>query len=275
MSNKPLLLLVLALACVVSNPAAAWGRKGHAAVAALAQANLTAAAQAQVAQLLVGDLDRDERPSGRTTLADIASWPDEIRDIAPKGAYAGWHTRSNLVCTSDLGPCKDGHCVDENLIHYTRILADPTQPQRARNEALKWVVHLVGDLHQPLHSGVGLDKGQVQVELEGIKTRAGTTLHEAWDNQLAVAALAQGPLTGTLTDTHPLPITAPTAWMRETRDIALATAYAPLPAFTCGTRLVGPVRLDRAYQAQALPVAREQMQKAGLRLAQLLNTVLK
>ncbi|MFT4173236.1 MAG: S1/P1 nuclease [Rhodocyclaceae bacterium] len=267
------MLIALVLTSVASQPAAAWGRQGHAAVAALAQANLTPAAQAQVTQLLMGDLDRDGKPSGRTTLAAVASWPDEIRDIAPKGAYAGWHVRANRVCSSDLGPCKDGHCVDQNIIHFTQVLADPAQPQQARNEALKWVVHLVGDLHQPLHSGVGLDKGQVRVELDGIKSPS-VTLHEAWDTQLAKAALAKGPLTGTLTERQPLAANAPTAWMRESRDIALETAYAPLPGFTCDTRLTGTVRLDRAYQAQALPMIRQEMQKAGLRLAQLLNTAL-
>ena len=127
-----------ALLLLSALPALAWGRAGHATVARIAQARLTPAAQAQVHLLLEDDLDAAGRPSGRRTLAEIASWPDELRELAPKGAYQGWHTRANPVCREALGPCRDGHCVDELIVHYGQILADPAQPRRERNEALKW-----------------------------------------------------------------------------------------------------------------------------------------
>ncbi|MGC3965566.1 MAG: S1/P1 nuclease [Rhodocyclaceae bacterium] len=271
MARAVFILLALASTSVWTTDASAWGRKGHAAVAALAQAHLTPAAQAQVEALMRDDLDRDGKPSGRKTLAQIASWPDEIRDIAPKGEYAGWHTRGNPVCSDSLATCKDGHCVDENIIHYAALLHDKQQPARVRNEALKWVVHLVGDLHQPLHSGVGLDKGQATVELEDLKAKPGTTLHEAWDTQLAELALSRGPLQWHAYSATPLAADAPTQWMLETRQVALRAVYQPLEGFACDTKLKSPVRLDHAYEEQAVPVIREQMERAGARLAQLLN----
>lgn len=250
----------------------AWGHKGHAAVADIASVNLTPAAQAQVEVLLKNDLDRDLKLSGRTTLAAVSSWPDEIREIAAKDSYKGWHTRANPVCSDALAACKNGKCVDQNIIAYAGILKDSKQPLLTRNEALKWVVHLVGDLHMPMHSGVhGKD---IEVTLDGIKTREGTTLHNAWDTELAVLALKRGKITATLTSATPLAADAPAQWMQETRLIARQYTFDPLPGFSCNSKLNGPVVLDKAYQQQSIPVIREQIAKAGLRLAQLLNEAL-
>lgn len=271
-------LSVLLLACaLLPLQAHAWGRKGHAAVATLAEQNLTPAAEAQVQALLADDLDRDGKPSHRTTLAAVASWADEIRDIAPPEAYKGWHVRHNLVCSDKLGKCKDGHCVDQLIIHYAAVLKDRSQPARARNEALKWVMHLVGDEHQPLHSGVNIDGGGIEARIVGRKLKPGTTFHQVWDNQIAVQALQAGPLEGTLADlpdSVPLPPDAPTQWMIESRNVALARAYSPLPDFACDRHLPTPLVLDDGYMTQATETAREQMTKAGLRLAQLLNQLL-
>ena len=264
-------------AIVVSCPALgwAWGKLGHATVADMAAAHLTPVATAQVSALLTNDLDRHLQPSGRTTLAQIASWPDEIRDIAPVGTYRGWHTRANPVCTYVLGACKEGHCVDQNIIRYTRILQDQDQPPQVRNEALKWVVHLVGDLHMPMHSGVhGKD---MVVSLEGQPTRPGTTLHGAWDTDLAKLALQAGPIALTPWPDASAALTAdaPTQWMLETRALARQHVFDPLPGFSCSGELPGSMVLDLAYQQQSAPVIRAQISKAGLRLAQLLNAALR
>jgi hypothetical protein len=239
-------------------------------VTRIAEARLTPTAQAQVRVLLEDDLDAAGRPSGRHTLAEIASWPDELRDLAPKGAYQGWHTRANPVCREALGPCTDGHCVDELIVHYGQILADPAQPRRERNEALKWVVHLVGDLHQPLHSGVAGDHGKTPVRsLAGATLVPGTTLHEVWDGALARIALKDwrpgGRPEGLSADDGPL------QWMLESRDLALRHVYQPIPGFACGQPLPAVLDLDRDYVQQAVPVVRLQLLRAGYRLADQLN----
>lgn len=251
----------------------AWGRVGHAAIANIASANLTPAATAQVNALLHNDLDGHLQASGRTSLAAVASWADEIREIAPKNTYKGWHSRANPVCSNDLGKCTSGHCVDQNIMHFRQVLQDRNQPARARNEALKWIVHLVGDLHMPMHSGAhGKD---IEVTLAGKKLRNPVTLHNVWDSNLAEMALKQGAILPAL-DHHlaPLAADAPTQWMLETRTIARQYTYDPLPGFSCATTLQGPIELDKAYQQQALPVIRAQISAAGLRLAQLLNETL-
>ncbi len=270
-------LLVAALCALLPLSAWSWGRAGHATVAALAEVNLTPAAAAQVHELLQGDLDRLGRPSGRKRLAEIASWPDEIRDEAVKTdpkAFKGWHVRRNLVCSDALGACRDGRCVDQLIIHYTRVLQDRSQDLRSRNEALKWVVHLVGDLHQPLHSGVNANGGGAKVQMEGIELKPGTTLHMVWDSQLASAALQGWTPSARPADNAPLAADAPTRWMTETRAVALNEVYEPLAGFSCEGTLAEPIVLDRAYQQRSVAVVRQQLERAGLRLAQLLNQAL-
>lgn len=271
-------VLVL-LGTLFSSVCFAWNARGHAAIAALAEANLTPAAQAEVQVLLADDLDRYERPSGRKTLAAVSSWPDEIRDVAVKNdpaAYKGWHVRGNQVCENKLGGCKDGHCVDQLIIHYAAVLRDRSQSARARNEALKWVVHLVGDLHMPLHSGVNRNGGGAKVVLEGVALKPDATFHTVWDSQLLNAGLegwkSQARLDG---KAAPFAADAPTQWMLEVRDIALHEVYEPLAGFTCGNgKLPEPFVLDTAYQQHSAVVVRQQVERAGLRLAQLLNEIL-
>lgn len=270
--------IVLVLCCALASSAClAWGGRGHAAVGALAEANLSPAAQAQVQVLLRDDLDRYEQASGRKTLASVASWADEIRDLAtrtdPK-AYRGWHVRSNSVCSDALGACRDGHCVDQLIISKARILKDVHQPLRARNEALKWIVHLVGDLHMPLHSGINSNGGGAKVELEGVELKGYATLHGVWDSELANAALKGWKPSVVLGAVSLLADDAPTQWMLETRTVALQDVYEPLPGFACKVKLAEPLVLDSAYQQRSVPVVRQQIERAGLRLAQLLNQLL-
>lgn len=264
--------LFLILLCCISTPLWAWGKAGHAAVASLAQARLTPAAQAEVTRLLADDLDRDGQPSGRLTLAAVASWADEIRVIAPAALYRGWHVRGNPVCSDKQGSCKDGHCVDQNIIHYAAILKDRKRPARERNEALKWVVHLVGDLHMPLHSGSNNDGsgGKIQAQLANGKTK---TLHEYWDGDAASLALKQGPFSGTATPVD-LAEDAPTRWMQEVRETSRRHVYDPMPGFACGEASPAHIAITPEYAAQARDTARAQIWIAGQRLAALLNEAL-
>lgn len=266
---------IAALFLIAGGPEAfAWGAKAHAAIAELASASLTPAAHAQVADLLAADLDRAGRPSGRTTLAEVAAWADEIREAAEPEAYRGWHSRANPVCAETLAKCRNGHCADQLILQYAAVLRDRQQDLRARNEALKWIVHLVGDLHQPLHVGVGPDRGMRRVVLGDEAGRRPRTLHQVWDRELAVLALARGPLQRMA----PLPAYTPAAveaWMREAREVSRTVVYASLPGAGCvAAAAEGPWGLDAAYQARAVEAIRLQLERAGARLAALLNASL-
>ncbi len=265
------LLLCLLLA---TQPAAAWGKLGHAEIARIAEANLTSAARAKIQELLKDDLDANNKPSGRTTLPEIASWADEVRAAAMPGKYTGWHTRSNPVCIDKLGVCWLNRCADKNLLRNINLLKNKRANPRQRNEALKWVVHLTGDLHQPLHSGSNNDfTGNIAASFEGGRT---STLHWLWDYDLLDAALKEGPLNVSLENDAPLPLYPITVrmWMLETRDVSLKYVYTPLHGFRCGKDFAGPYILDKTYQERSTEIIRRQMERAGLRLAQLLNEIL-
>ena len=269
-------LLLLACLLTISQSAQAWTRLGHATIANIADANLTPAAREQVKTLLQDDRDRYGKPSGRTTLASIAIWADEIRMVAPEKTYVGWHTRGNPVCSPYVGPCwYNGACVDKKLEHYLGVLKNTQASQRERNEALKWVVHLVGDLHTPLHSGSNNDgAGNVPAKLAGHSTES--TLHWIWDRDLPnLALIGKPPVRAVLPPEATLPPNAIRQWMLETRDISRKHVYDPLPGFQCGVERSGTYELNRAYIEQALPVIRLQIERAGLRLALLLNDALK
>ena len=290
----------MAVAAVVSAmlPAIsyAWGPEGHAMVADIAEMHLDAPAKAEVLRLLALDDD-----GAKQHLDEVSSWADAVRSARPETganhyvdiplAAAGY----DEVRDCHQGP--EGHraveptCVVAKLPYYVRVLADRKRSDHERLEALKWVVHFTGDLHQPLHAEDHDDKGGNGVAL----TYAGTTtnLHAVWDlgiieqhyglhlgwnysfdhdavrakateldGQIATdqrAAWAPSDL-----DAH---IEAAVAgWANESHALAQA-AYAKLPA----DKAPG---WDRAYQDYAWPVVQSQLQKAGVRLAAVLNQAL-
>lgn len=198
-SSARSLLLVLLLWIGTGQPASAWSQLGHALVGDLAELGLTAAARGQVRELLAGEDD--------PTLGGIASWADGLRysDPARFRATSAWHyiNAKGGGCAFDLArDCADGKCIVAALLEQERLLSDRSQAPEARRDALKFVVHLMGDLHQPLHAGSRTDSGgnRFQVSLRtGIAPESyarasyrdgvmGTNLHAVWDYYVLASA---------------------------------------------------------------------------------------
>lgn len=261
------LFAVLFAALAVTPAAYAWGPLGHSVIAELAQRHLSPAAEAEVQRLLALDHTR--------SLADIASWPDEIRNDPKQQAL--WKETRPLHYIDFRDPscvyvpprdCKNGQCVVEAIPHYIAILSDRSQPDAARLQALKFVVHFVGDLHQPLHAGYRDDAGgnTYQVQFQG----QGMNLHRVWDSGLlgtrgldwkAYAKRLDGE---GLTPLPPeiAPFDKPAAqWAEESCQI---------------TRNIYPAghKIDQAYIDAELPVADSRLREAGRRLAEVLNLAL-
>src|SRR6266576_1038771 len=137
----------LAIAWSCAPGAWAWGGQGHRTIGAIAD------------RLLSCDVDKFGRLSGRSTLEAVSDWPDEI--TGTPAARPRWHYDDVPVCGSvpKARYCPDGQCNSEQLKRLIIVLADTRAASRDRNEALKWVVHLVGDLHQPLHAADNGDRG--------------------------------------------------------------------------------------------------------------------
>lgn len=260
----------LALGLFLAAPAAmAWGPEGHSIVASLAQRQLTPAAEAEVEHLLA--------PEHTRQLADIASWPDQIQDDPALGALWQQTRRQHYI---DFGSsdchyvaardCREGQCVVAGLQHYTRVLADRRQPDAVRLQALKFVVHFVGDEHQPLHDGYRDDKGgnAYQVQFGG----RGSNLHRVWDSGLlgtrhldwkayADALAAEGPVS--------LPAEPADG---DARYAAWAEASCRISRDR-GVYPSGHVIDDRYVQAER-PIAEQQLRIAGRHLAEVLNASL-
>jgi S1/P1 Nuclease len=278
--------LVLVVTSLASGVCLAWGPQGHRTVGALADRMLTPQARALVQQLLANDLDKFGAPSGRTTLEQVSLWADEVRGSAAD--HPRWHYDDEPVCGSlpKQRYCAGGQCNSEQLKRLVGVLGDPGAAMRERNEALKWVVHLVGDLHQPLHAADNADRGgnQVPVALAGRHTRGRLSLHKAWDTELVQVALNSSNRQRPPADLAPLAGEARRlvgeagqgsvdSWATESNNLARNVAY-HYAGFACNNRPATIVVLDRGYVDQAQAVVRERLLLAAARLAGLLNRAL-
>jgi hypothetical protein len=264
----------------------AWGPQGHRTIGAIADRLLTPAAHTAVAHILQDDRDKFDSPSHRTTLEAVSEWADEVRGTA--AARPAWHYDDVPICgTRDkAGYCPDGQCNTEQLKRLIGVLGNARAPARERDEALKWVVHLLGDLHQPLHAADNGDHGGnlVLVALEGVHTRGRENLHRAWDNDLVQLALDARNHQQPPRDIDALAEEArnlgrevgqgtPDSWARESNNLARNVAY-HYPGFACNSVPSGMVVLDGTYLEDAELVVRERLLLAGARLAAVLNTAL-
>lgn len=258
------LALALLLACVPLH-ALAWGPTGHRIVAALAERGLNAPARAALRPLLAR--------SHADELADVATWADDLRDDRRRRTL--WRATSKLhfvnfadaTCRYDARrDCADGRCAVGAIERYAGVLGDRARSVDERAEALRMLVHLVADVHQPLHAGYRRDAGgnRYQVRVEGVAGR-GTNLHALWDT----------PVLGDRRD----------GWRARAADLGRA----PLPATTgdaadwaeesCrATRDTGVYparhRVDAGYLERARPLAERRLRQAGARLAAVLNHAL-
>jgi hypothetical protein len=270
----PFVLMLLPL------PAGAWSGFGHWMVGELAGQQLNFRARAEVQRLLAGEAD--------PTLAGVASWADALRyrDPARFQATSAWHyiNARGGGCNFDVArDCPNGNCVVVAIQRQWDVLANPTQPLEARREALKFLVHLVGDIHQPLHAGSQADSGgnRFQVSLatdlepETYSRGAvqggvvGTNLHAVWDHYvLASARLAREVhaigLRRAMPRNESAPVrSAPLHWARE--SCALSEVRGVYPAQHA---------IDDRYLNAQRPVAERRIAQAAARLAALLNAAL-
>jgi hypothetical protein len=266
MPRKPFACRAVALALTallaLPSPALAWGRNGHRSSARLAESRLTPEARAAVRALL------DEGES----LADASTWADEhSREIPGSGA---WHYVNVPIDAPRYEGryCRDD-CVVSRLAEFRRILADPGAPKARRRMALRYVVHLVQDLHQPLHVGDRRDRGGNATQVSLFRDE-GTNLHQVWDSGLLRNGYRnERALADALFDLARKPEARD--WTggaaEDWADESLAAARRAYRAPGSGEPIRAGARLGREYQDANLPVAVERLTKAGLRLSEVLN----
>ena len=168
-----LLATVLALMSPLS--AGAWGGDGHRIVAELAGRQLSVPAKAEVDRLLALE-------SG-ATMASVSTWADESRSPSTSAwHYVNLPRDGSAACTYDADrSCIDGHCVVDAMERQAAVLSSKA-PDAARLKALKYLIHFVADVHQPLHGGFADDRGGNQFQVQAFGK--GTNLHALWDSGL-------------------------------------------------------------------------------------------
>ncbi len=268
--------------------ARAWDAAGHRAVAEIAMANINPQTAARIQALLKA---RGQLPTPRCPIAnldDAATWPDCLRGDSDRWHYTfAWHYQNEPVCRRfDIkADCPGGNCVTAQIGRMQQILADRHQSDARRLVALAFLVHFIGDIHQPLHVGDHDDHGGNQV-LVGHSPLPPTadddgrpeTLHWFWDTlpepvladrahplvRVYSPAERAGVATGNVSD-----------WARESYDLARKLAYAR--AFhhdPCTGSTPHEVDVSPADVRAFLPVVRQRLLQAGLRLARVLDQTL-
>jgi len=284
MSNRLLRLFGAALALVVAAPASAYWEYGHEAVARIAWLEMKPATRAEVARLLSlsGSLETPTCPA--LTIEQASLWADCVKPLSERFSYAySWHYQNVDVCKPfDLkGPCRDGNCVSAQIERNARLLAEPKVPDREKVMALAFLVHFVGDLHQPMHAGDHGDLGGNKVAANYGIIGGRTNLHSIWDGWLAERAATTPPagpdsLWHTLAPDQKSAMRQGTVedWSREMWGKARTLAYATLQGDPCGDIPPGRPTLTEQDVQQLIPDVRIDLQEGGVRLARLLDDAL-
>ena len=258
---RPVLLALVFLAALPIH-AFAWGRDGHQIVAAIATRHLSPAAQAEVTALLASE--------GLSGLPEVSLWADLIKALRvpdqPSHVIRLPLDHSGYIAAR---VCETRRCATAAIDRYAAILADRSLPIEVRVTALKYIVHLVGDVHQPLHASA--DTGARAVMLAGKVT----TLHDVWDDDIIAGQHKGWRQLAEELDNRPPPASrgTPVDWALEGRDIARDFIFKD-------TRLVVGGRgdalpgLSAGYLDDNWPIVRERLQLAGWRLGALLDGAL-
>ncbi len=241
----------------------AWGPIGHRAVAKLAETQLSADSLKVVHELLGGE-----------SLAMVSTWADEIRSDKSFAHTSTWHYL-NIESDKKIEPKNFEGKAYQTLEEQIAILKNAKSPQETRAQALKWIVHLVGDLHQPLHAGLASDRGGNSVSLRWFGKNS--NLHELWDSglidgrKLSYSELAEF-LSRKVNDTHRSKASDNVLkWIEE--DVALRDLVYSVPKKQKG-RKARRSKWEYDYVYRTKDVLDDQLIKAGLRLAYIIESSL-
>lgn len=255
-------LLLIALPLQQS---AGWGQKGHRIVGAVAWNHLNETTKRSIQQLI-----QNKR------LSAVANWADSIKTHRPE--TRPWHYvdiplgATGYDASRDcMGEHQEFDCVVAKIEEFAQVLGDRTADPEERKEALMFVVHFVGDIHQPFHA-VGDARGgnEISVTLFGQErcTRSGCNLHAVWDDGLIQhAGLAQAAyvnhLEQLICDEGLSASGSAEDWANESHDLGKAPAW-----------VADGTNINQAYYDAQIKVVDRRLALGGLRLAALLNQTL-
>jgi len=251
----------MAVVLLLTAPASAfaWGPNGHRVVGRIAANHLTDEARVAVTCLI-----------GPEGLDQVATWGDEIRNDPswqpPAKNPSPWHFISiddaETLETTARDPKGD---VLEAIERFSAVLRDPQATRPAKQEALRFLVHFVGDVHQPLHVGRRADRGGNSIEVWWFGEK--TNLHSVWDSGLIdseklsyseLAAFIDHP---TLEELRTWQGAVPADWVKESKAVR-DRVYK-----------IGDGKLSYQYVFDNIPLIKQRLLQAGVRLAGQLNSI--
>ncbi len=244
------------LIAAAARPLAAWGPIGHRTVGEIAQHHLTPGARTAIEALIAP-----------ATLAEVSTWADEIRYLPEWKTAEAWHFISiddgETLATTARDPRGD---ILEAMERMERQLRDPAASPAQRGEALKFLVHLVGDVHQPLHVGRRGDEGANKVAV--VFNGEPNNLHWVWD---ALILRDQGYSYSELARA----LDHPTA---EQVGVWQAASFADWIAESVAARasiyrLPADGKINYLYSFEHWPLIQDRLLRAGVRLAGRLNAI--
>lgn len=322
MKPGPRSFLALLVCLLIQTPAFCWGPEGHRLVSRIAAQHLTPKARKKVFNLLKNDPKAGVPLHGKTSsdinalgeaMAIASTWADEIKSIPRGQGTRDWHFL-DLAATdtaSDIpSRCPGGDCITAKLVTLQANIPGkvslPNGPLTyTPAEELKFLIHFMGDLHQPLHCSTDADAGGNCRKTTGLANN----LHAAWDGGLVKKLntdssgnpIGEQALASSLdSDFSPsfASLTALTAFedmALESKTISFASVYQPIfdlhlnatpeprpfaratpPACTDAPpdlTALPPLDLTPVYGTATVQVVREQLAKGGFRLASTLNTI--
>lgn len=254
-------VLLSFLISLIPRAAYSFGYEGHKIVVKISSRYLTPAAKQHIGEIL-GD-------ASDSTLAEASVWADLIKrnpkyDWARPLHYVNIPANSNGYKKSR--DCFDNGCVVEAIRRYAGVLKDSTASRKEKQEALKFLIHFVGDIHQPLHAGLARDRGgnDVRVYFFGEPTN----LHRVWDYQMIERKKLPWPqyadsLQKAITeeDLQKWNSLDPVVWVNESFHLAHSHSY----------NIPGNHRIGEEYYEKNIIIVEQQLKNAGVRLALLLN----
>lgn len=256
------------LLCAFSSLTLAWGQIGHRVSGELATHFLTDSAKAQLATLLTNQ-----------TLAEVTTYADDMRSNPSEfwqRTASPWHyvtvAEGNQYSPNMAPPQGDAVTA---LEQFTKTLKDPNASLADKQIALKFAIHIIADLHQPLHAGDGTDRGGNDVKVEFFWRSS--NLHRVWDSGL----IDRKQLSFTEWSNWLLPkisdqqlaewsITDPKIYIAESVDIR-NTIYPETIYPEHGNKETPKLNWDYLYQHS--PTINLRLQQAGVRIAAYLNEV--
>jgi hypothetical protein len=309
---------VVVVGLALAAPAHGWDDLGHMTVAYVAYQQLTPATRARVKALLklnpyyttkwTGMVPKNtaKKNVDQAIFMIAATWPDEIKSdkaYHSDGSQNGDRPPNDPSAKQNVGYTdkarhKYWHFIDTPFSEDGTALPaipDPNAEERIgvlraalasngkdslKSYDLSWLLHLVGDVHQPLHCATRASASQPDGDAGGNKvtlscTGCGSELHAFWDDVLGTSKSVNSAIT--VGKTLPAPNATLAAksdakdWVAESFDAAKQTAYVSPPIGAGG----GPFALTASYKTDAKQLAQERVSLAGTRLANLLNTELK